>query len=63
MYQIFFWILLLFYNSSLGAGRTVKDENAVLMYTLEKAKPDSTENVLLYKNPQFLSNYYETLWK
>ena len=32
-------------------------------YTLEKAKPDSTENVLLLKNPQFLSNYYETLWK
>ena len=35
----------------------------VELYTLKEAKPDSTENVLLLKNPQFLSNYYETLWK
>ena len=32
-------------------------------YTLEKAKPDSTKNVLLLKNPQFLSNHNETLPK
>ena len=28
-------------------------------YTLKEAKPDSTEYVLLLKNPQFLSNYHE----
>ena len=32
-------------------------------YTLVKAKPDSTENILLIKNPQFLSNHDETLLK
>ena len=42
-----------------------KDLNDIFVdyvnYTLVKAKPDSTENVLLLKNPQFLSNYHETL--
>ena len=33
------------------------------MYTLVKAKPDSTKNVLLLKNLQFLPNHDETLSK
>ena len=32
-------------------------------YTLEKAKPDSTKNVLLSKILQFLPNHNETLSK
>ena len=35
----------------------------IFMYTLVKAKPDLTENVLLIKNRLFLSNHDETLAK
>ena len=31
------------------------------VYTVGKANANSTKNVLLLKNPQFLPNYYETL--
>ena len=33
------------------------------MYTLKKAKADSTKNMLLLKSPQFLPNHNETLSK
>ena len=33
------------------------------IYTLEHANPDSTKNVLLLKNLQFLPNHNETLLK
>ena len=38
-------------------------ENGIMKstYTLKEAKPDSTQNVFLLKNPQFLCNYHETL--
>ena len=32
-------------------------------YTLKQAKADSTKNLLLLKNPQFLPNHNETLSK
>ena len=35
--------------------------NSKEKYILKEVKPDSTENVLLLKNPQLLSNYHETL--
>ena len=34
-----------------------------MYYTLKHANPDSTKNVLLLKNLQFLPNYNETLQK
>ena len=37
--------------------------NLTNLYTLVKAKPDSTKNVLLLKNLQFLPNHDETLSK
>ena len=39
-------------------GRLYKGE---YIYTLKHANPDSTKNVLLLKNPQFLPNHNETL--
>ena len=54
-------VLYLKNNSQTLQEKNRQNLNPSNTYTLEKAKPDSTENVLLLKNPQFLSNYYETL--
>ena len=54
-----FWISAYKNNKILRLSRTKYQ----LKYTLEKAKPDSTENDLLLKNLQFLSNHNKTLLK
>ena len=41
----------------------VLNEIYVRIYTLKHANPDSTKNVLLLKNLQFLPNHNETLLK
>ena len=33
------------------------------VYSVSQANPDSPKNMLLFKNPQFLPNHYETLSK
>ena len=37
--------------------------NSKKKYTVSKANVDSSKNILLLKNPQFLPNHYETLPK
>ena len=41
----------------------IKDQESIKSYTLKHANPDSTKNVLLLKNLQFLPNHNETLLK
>ena len=47
-------------SASVEARREIQIGPSV-SYTLEKAKPDSTENVLLLKNPQFKPLYLDKL--
>ena len=50
-------------NESFSRKKEQENRKTVILYTLKHANPDSTQNVLLLKNPQFLPNHNETLLK
>ena len=52
-----FWLL----NASIKSQNRKTNCGAIEKYTVSKANLDSSENMLLLKNPQFLPKHFETL--